>query len=94
MGYAWNDMAQYLVERGYHVLVSEWQLLERYGAGHAWQSASEFPCGLGSPNAWGNLICTPDSKVYERVLLGFHTFEGRNRRWATVRRLLDRVVSL
>ena len=56
LGYTMHDMARYLVERGYKVLVSEWHPVIRYGIQHDWRRLVPYPCELDDPNATGNLI--------------------------------------
>jgi|GEM_PF-62360 len=56
LGYAMHDMARYLTERGYTVLVSEWHPVIRYGVKHDWHRLVTYPCELNHPDAWGNLI--------------------------------------
>ena len=56
LGYTYKDMAQYLVDRGYEVIVSEWHPIEAYGQTHKWNRYTRFPSDLTSPQAWGNLV--------------------------------------
>ncbi len=56
LGYRFDDLAQYLVERGYTVLVSEWHPVVRYGIKHDWRRLVPYPCKLSSAEAWGNLL--------------------------------------
>lgn len=50
-----HDLAKRLSGAGYHVYVSEWWPIERYGAAHSWRRLRRYPCGI--PQAgWGNLI--------------------------------------
>ena len=51
-----RELARFLVERGYRVMVSEWFPIERYGASHTWRRFTPYPCELADPRAWGNLI--------------------------------------
>ncbi len=55
-GYSWVDMASYLVDNKYYVLVSEWYPVEEYGGNHKWRKIAEYPCDLIDPSATGNLI--------------------------------------
>ncbi|MCP4037002.1 MAG: FkbM family methyltransferase [bacterium] len=56
LGYHFRDLADYLVERDYHVLVSEWYPITAYGKSHRWRRFVPYPCELLDPSAWGNLI--------------------------------------
>lgn len=57
--YDYRDLAQFLLERSYAVIVSEWHPIEQYGAAHRWRRLHRYPCDLQDENAWGNLIALP-----------------------------------
>ncbi|MFN0253195.1 MAG: FkbM family methyltransferase [Kofleriaceae bacterium] len=56
LGYTFHELARFLVDRGYRVMVSEWKPIERYGATHTWRRFVSYPCELSDVKAWGNLI--------------------------------------
>ncbi|MDP6979931.1 MAG: FkbM family methyltransferase [Myxococcota bacterium] len=56
LGYSFRDLADYLVEHDYHVLVSEWYPITQYGGEHRWRRYVPYPCELVNVSAWGNLI--------------------------------------
>ena len=56
LGYSMHDMARYLTERGYKVLVSEWHRVFRYGIRQDWHRLVPYPCELDDPDAYANLI--------------------------------------
>jgi len=56
LGYTFHDLARFLVDKGYTVLVSEWYPIVRYGIQHDWRCIMPYPCELHDANAWGNLI--------------------------------------
>lgn len=56
LGYTWNDICKYLLDRGYSVYVSEWHPIIRYGVRHNWLGLKRYPCQLEDSKAWGNLI--------------------------------------
>ena len=56
LGYTFCDLAEYLLEYGYTVLVSEWHPIVKYGTQHSWHRLTPYPCELESPDAWGNLL--------------------------------------
>ena len=71
LGYNLYDLADYLVERGYLVYVSEWHPIIRYGIRHDWKCWLRYPCKIGHSTAWGNLIAfreTIDESVLEVFL--------------------------
>jgi FkbM family methyltransferase len=61
LGYTFHDLAQFLIDQGYWVLVSEWHPVIRYGIKHDWRRLVPYPCQLASPEAWGNLIAFRDA---------------------------------
>ena len=68
LGYKFEDIADYLIERGYFVYVSEWHPIVRYGIRHNWKQLTRYPCALSSEDAWGNLLAF-ESKPDEHFLL-------------------------
>ncbi len=56
LGYQFEDMAQYVMDQGYAVLVSEWRPIVRYGIRHHWNRCFLYPGALETEEAWGNLI--------------------------------------
>lgn len=56
LGYSYQDMADYLVERGYAVYLSEWHPIVAYGISHEWRRLVRYPDPLDSRAAWGNLV--------------------------------------
>ena len=68
LGYNFHDMATFLQDRGYEVLVSEWHPILRYGIAHDWRRLAKYPCVLDSPNAWGNLIAFREIAVRQKLL--------------------------
>jgi len=56
LGYTFNDLAQFLVDKGYTIYVSEWHPIIRYGIRHDWRQLMSYPCKLADPKGWGNLL--------------------------------------
>ena len=56
LGYKFNDIAAYLIDKGYTIYVSEWHPIVRYGVAHSWNTLKRYPCHLQDKNAWGNLL--------------------------------------
>lgn len=57
LGYKFEDMAEYLYQKGYQVFVSEWYPIVRYGGDtHAWRQLISYPSDLADENAWGNIL--------------------------------------
>jgi len=68
VGYGFDDMASYLVERGYELLVSEWYPIEEYGGQHTWRSFKTYPCELEDADAWGNIIAFRDGIDFLKLM--------------------------
>ena len=68
LGYTYETLANYLAGKGYHVLVSEWRPIVRYGEQHSWRGYFTCPHKLNNEKAWGNLIATNDDEVYRQLL--------------------------
>jgi FkbM family methyltransferase len=54
--YDYRALGNLLLAQGYHVYLSEWLPIVRYGANHRWRSVRRYPCELIDPAAWGNFI--------------------------------------
>ena len=67
LGYTMHDMARYLTEGGYTVLVSEWHPVIRYGTKQDWHRLVPYPCELDDPNAGGNLIAFRDQPDLQEI---------------------------
>lgn len=65
LNYTWKDMAEYIKDLGYNIIVSEWFPIVRYGIKHKWRTFKKYPCDLEDCNAWGNFICIKDKNHYE-----------------------------
>jgi len=60
LGYSWQDLAEFLYQRGYSVYISEWHPIIVYGIKHDWRQLLRYPCVLDSQKAWGNLLAFRD----------------------------------
>jgi FkbM family methyltransferase len=67
VGYSFHDLAQYLTERHFRVLVSEWYPILRYGGQHRWHRFANYPCQLHDENGWGNLLAVASDCDYRRL---------------------------
>lgn len=56
VGYTFHDLATYLGNYGYTVLISEWYPVVRYGAKHRWRRIERYPTELADSAAWGNVV--------------------------------------
>ena len=55
LGYTFEDMAEFLLSKGYKLKISEWYPVKAYGTAHQWKRFVDYPCELGE-GAWGNII--------------------------------------
>ena len=65
LNYSWKDMANYLQERSYHIVVSEWHPIKKYGTTHKWNCFHKYPCELKNQNSWGNFICFKNKEKFD-----------------------------
>lgn len=61
LGYTYRDMGDFLIEKGFTVLLSEWFPIERYGVSHRWRELKDYPCQLADSKGWGNFVAFLDS---------------------------------
>lgn len=81
LGYKFDDLCRYLVDKGYYVYVSEWHPIIRYGTKHDWHRLVRYPCALKSEEAWGNLLAFRepiDEAALKRVVRKELTVKGRH----------------
>ena len=84
LGYTYQDLGSFLVDRGYQVLMSEWYPVVRYGIAHRWRRVVRFPATLEDPAGWGNFIAVRPG-LDRRAL---RTAKRRGRRLALRERVL------
>lgn len=80
LDYTYPDMARFLEERGYRVVVSEWFPIQAYGREHQWRCFSTWPCELEDQNGWGNLIAATDDALFADILAACRALEASQRR--------------
>jgi len=68
LNYTFQTLADYLVSKGYHVIVSEWRPIVKYGEQHSWRGFYTYPYQLVDEKGWGNLIATNDDAIYQQLL--------------------------
>ena len=66
LGYTLNDMCNYLNEKGYQVLVSEWYPVVKRGGPHKWKKFAKFDGQILGEKSWGNIIAVHDDKMYQK----------------------------
>jgi FkbM family methyltransferase len=71
LDHTYRDIADFLVERGYVVYLSEWHPIIRYGVAHDWRQLSRYPAPLASADAWGNIVAFRQDPGVNRVRAAF-----------------------
>jgi hypothetical protein len=67
LGYTHDDMAVYMMDMGYKVIISEW-VKAQYVNGkyqHRWLGFYRYPC-LKRILWWGNMLFFENDKLYEK----------------------------
>lgn len=55
LGHDVHDIAKFLEQQGYSVIISEWEPIVEYGGKHKWKRLVRYP-SAPSADSWGNLI--------------------------------------
>jgi FkbM family methyltransferase len=69
LGYDFHDLAKYLQDKGYDLMISEWYPMVEYGRQHKWRQFSSYPCELQDQKAWGNIIAVKDGALKSNLEL-------------------------
>lgn len=73
LGYDFHDLAKFLTDLGYQMIVSEWYPVKSYGRTHRWRRFVTYPCQLADLQSWGNMIAVKNpillEKLYKRCQL-------------------------
>jgi hypothetical protein len=67
LGYSFHDLAKFLKDQGYKLIISEWYPIRVYGGLHDWKRFTTYPCELGDPNAWGNIPEAREDDLYQSL---------------------------
>jgi FkbM family methyltransferase len=63
LGYDFHQLAAYLVDKGYQLIISEWYPIKAYGGSHRWRRFTTYPCQLADPKGWGNIFAVKDQNL-------------------------------
>jgi len=70
--YCWKDMAEFLSNKGYKIIISEWYPIVQYGTTHKWKGFKEYTSALDiDPMAWGNFIALKDQNIFDILIASF-----------------------
>ena len=78
LGHNWRDIADFLVDKGYTVYVSEWHPIIRYGIPHDWRRVLKYARETQIPaDTWGNLLAFKIDPGNEAVRAAFSALTKR-----------------
>ncbi len=67
LGYTFSDLATFLQDKGYSLVISEWYPVKVYGGLHDWRRFTTYPCTLEDPRSWGNIIAVRDKAIFQQL---------------------------
>ena len=85
LGHSVHDIAKFLEQQGYEVIVSEWEPIVEYGRRHTWKRFVRYPATIAA-DGWGNLIA-----VQPQLLEATERAERWTIRRLRIRRWVDRL---
>jgi len=65
-GYSRHDLANFLLSKGYNLVISEWHPIKEYGQRHEWK-AFRVAMAETDDRSWGNIVAFADELPQERV---------------------------
>lgn len=68
LGYDFHNLANFLADLHYHLLISEWYPIKAYGGSHRWRRFATYPCQLEDPKGWGNIIAIEDEALFGQLI--------------------------
>ena len=77
LGYTFHDLAKFLVDLNYSVLVSEYVPIQDYSVDPLWRQFRPYPCELVDDQDSGNLIAVKDPQLFAQFLKIAGAFERR-----------------
>jgi FkbM family methyltransferase len=77
LGYNIYDLADFLVDLHYNLLISEWYPVKTYGSCHRWRRFSSYPCQLVDPKGWGNIFAVKELSQFEQLMGNCHSIRNR-----------------
>lgn len=78
LGYSCEEMANFLVRKGYKILVSEWHPVVKRGGPHKWRRFVQYPDDSLKNAAWGNVIAVLGGEQFKLML---HCASKSTPRW-------------
>jgi FkbM family methyltransferase len=75
LGYTFHDLAIFLQEKGYRLMISEWWPVKAYNTPHQWRRFMPYPCEINDPKGWGNLFGVRDEGLYHSLIAKIAGFQ-------------------
>lgn len=69
LGYSSDELAEFLIDKGYDVLVSEWHPIVRYGISHDFKTLRRYVPGTISGDSWGNFLAVRKPGDIDRLMI-------------------------
>jgi len=67
LGYCFTDMVDFLVQKNYQMIISEWYPIKSYGGSHHWRCFASYPYQLKDIKGWGNIIAIKDIALFQKI---------------------------
>ncbi len=67
LGYSFDDLARYLTEKKYYLMISEWYPMLEYGHNHKWRQFGKYPYKLIDKKGWGNIIAVKNESLMKEL---------------------------
>jgi len=68
IGYTFHDLAKFLQQKGYKLIISEWYPIQQYGTSHDWRRFVTYPMQLEDEKGWGNILAARDDELFGKLL--------------------------
>ena len=86
LGYTSDELAEFLIDKGYEVMISEWHPIVQYGISHDFLTLRRYEPGSISGHAWGNFLAVRTPEALDDLA------EHARRRGVDIRERSDRHV--
>jgi len=68
LGYTSDDLAAFLVDKGYHLLISEWHPIIQYGVSHDFLTLRRYEPDTISRQSWGNFLAVRSAEAADALV--------------------------
>jgi len=68
LGYTSDDLAEFLMDKGYQVLISEWHPIIRYGISHDFLTLRRYEPETITSSAWGNFLAVRTTEAADALI--------------------------